>query len=1126
MPLSRPARTRFRVRPTVESLEPRDVPAAATATLNAGTLSLNAGGDGGHTFLFRQNSDNGQDLLWIEGLAVSVEGVKKSTVFASTVTSIVVTSVGPNDTVDLSGGTLGTAPVKVPATISGGSGASRLIGGAGNDTITGGGGPTVIDGGGGTNTLRGGSGNATFITRSAGDTIINGTGANTTRTVLAGYRSVTGVVDVDGTHEARVYIPSGVDPDKKYPVVFDFSPLGANTAQLERSAERQKFVVVGFQTGFKQGVSLSASAGYVESDITTLGKALTFADTSKVLLSGLSAGAKFVNFLNVFPDLIGLSRSPGWAAGTLEQSDSLQSVLNDNGWNATDLPTTMPAGKIAMIVWPADNTNNHPIGDEVKSDRDVLYPKLGFDIDYQEYGGIHSTRPTVAYDRAMQWLLGAKPLVAGRAAASAATVTGKSVDLSVVADDAAGDGATDFTSNAPNLTYTWAVRSGPTGVTFSANGTNAAKATTATFAAAGTYTFRVTVTNAAGDSSTSDVTVTVARTLTSLALSPATVSVPTGGSQTFIPTGKDQFGAAMSALPTLTWSVPTGVGSVTSSGVYSAGTTAGTASVRAANGSVSAMAGVTVFVPANPPTVTSPASASVNPVTGRTVTVSVLGASSVTGGESALTYTWDVTAAPTGVLTTAFSFPAGIANGSNGAKAATVTFTAAGTYELRVTIADPTGAATTSTTRLTVSATPSAIRIDSPPTRVGANGVVPFAATVRDQFDRAIPGAVVTWSATGAGVVSPAGVFTSGPVAGDAEVVASFGSVTGRVPVRVFDDASGFGPSHVDKPARVVTAGGSTGVRVYNPDKTERFAFDPFPGFTGGVRVATADVTGDGVPDTIAGSGPGSAPTVVVFDGATRTEIARFNAFEATFTGGVYVAAGDLDGDGRAELVVTPDQGGGPVVAVFRIAGAITEVTRFFGIDDGGFRGGARAAVGDVTGDGVPDLVVAAGFLGGPRVTVWDGASVISGRKPTAVANFFAFEDTLRNGCFVAVGDVTGDGISDLVFGGGPGGSPRVRVADGAKLIVADGLGSLDDQAAESLTVGNFMAGDPDSRGGVRVSLADLDSDGLADVVTGGGDGSAAVVVVYPGRGVISSAKPAPIFDVLAFDSFNGVFVG
>src|SRR5205823_7248329 len=79
------------------------------------------------------------------------------------------------------------------------------------------------------------------------------------------------------------------------------------------------------------------------------------------------------------------------------------------------------------------------------------------------------------------------PTVAVAAAASPSPVTaGTTTDLSVLGADDGGEA---------NLTYTWAVTAGPSGTTFSANGTNAAKNNTATFPQAGTYTFQVTVTD-------------------------------------------------------------------------------------------------------------------------------------------------------------------------------------------------------------------------------------------------------------------------------------------------------------------------------------------------------------------------------------------------------------------------------------------------------------------------------------------------------------------------------------------------------------------------------------------------------------------------------------------------------
>ena len=196
------------------------------------------------------------------------------------------------------------------------------------------------------------------------------------------------------------------------------------------------------------------------------------------------------------------------------------------------------------------------------------------------------------------------------------------------------------------------------------------------------------------------------------------------------------------------------------------------------------------------------------------------------------------------------------------------------------------------------------------------------------------------------------------------------------------------------------------------------------------------------MPDTIAGTGPGGPAEVRVLDGVTGAVIASVRPFEAAFTGGVFVAAADLTGDGKAEVVVAPDQAGGPVVAVYDgaslAAGQPKPLARFLGLNDPSFRGGLRPTLGDVTGDGVPDLVLSAGYGGGPRVSVWDGRTVPAGQPVNAVPDFFAFDPSLRNGAFVAVADIDGDGVGDIIAGAGPGGGPRVTVYSG-KLLAAGG---------------------------------------------------------------------------------------
>jgi hypothetical protein len=303
------------------------------------------------------------------------------------------------------------------------------------------------------------------------------------------------------------------------------------------------------------------------------------------------------------------------------------------------------------------------------------------------------------------------------------------------------------------------------------------------------------------------------------------------------------------------------------------------------------------------------------------------------------------------------------------------------------------------------------------------------------------------------------------------------------------------------------------------------------------VRTATADVTGDGVPDLVGGTGPGVVNSVAIIDGATHATLVRFAAFEETFRGGLYVAAADLDGDGRAEVVVTPDESGGPVVAIYRgsklaagVGGQEAQVNRFFGIEgDPNFRGGCRPALGDVNGDGVPDLVVAAGVEGGPRVALFDGAGLETGgdSPPKLIGDFFAFESTTRNGTFVAAGDVTGDGFADLAFGGGPGGAGRVRVFDGRSLLGAGHFDSLDEVAFAQRA--NFFAGDPKLRGGVRIALRDVNGDASTDLVTGSGEGEASLVRVYTSANLLANLEPAPDQELDPFGGAvlaGGVFVG
>lgn len=143
--------------------------------------------------------------------------------------------------------------------------------------------------------------------------------------------------------------------------------------------------------------------------------------------------------------------------------------------------------------------------------------------------------------------------------------------------------------------------------------------------------------------------------------------------------------------------------------------------------------------------------------------------------------------------------------------------------------------------------------------------------------------------------------------------------------------------------------------------------FTPYSGYTGGVRVATGDVSGDGIADIVTGIAGGAAPNVKVFNGQTGSLIHSFFAFSPGFTGGTAVATGDVNGDGKDDILVGTASGGGTKSAFDGVSGSLIGSFMPFGP---AYSGGIDVGS-DNEHTGFPLRVTLNGPPTGTPVTIW-----------------------------------------------------------------------------------------------------------------------------------------------------------
>ncbi len=232
--------------------------------------------------------------------------------------------------------------------------------------------------------------------------------------------------------------------------------------------------------------------------------------------------------------------------------------------------------------------------------------------------------------------------------------------------------------------------------------------------------------------------------------------------------------------------------------------------------------------------------------------------------------------------------------------------------------------------------------------------------------------------------------------------------------------------------------------------------------FKNGAAVASCDLDGNGYEEIITGAGPGGGPQVRIFDSLGESKFTPgFFAYDEEFRGGINVACGDLDHDGTAEIVTAPQSNGGPHVRIFDRYGRPKFTPGFFAYDEQ-MKGGVNVAVGDLDGAGLPEIIVAPASSQEPRVYAYNRF----GERLSY--DIMPFHEEFGGGVSLAVLDVDGDSRDELAMA-----VQRFDIAWVKVMRIGQGQAVL----------GEFSAFPETFKGGVNIAGGDIDRDGYDEVI-------------------------------------------